>query len=131
MTYETVLEVDNAERLLRPGMTATAEITRERVKDAVLVAQRRAPLLFRRSAPSSRAAACLQRPDAECAASAAGERDTNGKTKPTRCLQARRAGAPSRSTSPSARATASGRAHRKGDVAPDTPLVVDASTSKK
>ena len=37
VTYETVLEVDNSERLLRPGMTATAEITVHRVAQALLV----------------------------------------------------------------------------------------------
>ena len=37
VTYQTVLTVDNAERLLQPGMTATAEITVTQVTDAVLV----------------------------------------------------------------------------------------------
>ena len=37
VTYTAVLTVDNAELLLRPGMTATAEITVETVKDAILV----------------------------------------------------------------------------------------------
>jgi len=37
VTYETVLAVDNSEGLLRPGMTATAEITVRQVKDALLV----------------------------------------------------------------------------------------------
>jgi HlyD family secretion protein len=37
VTYQTVLTVDNAERLLQPGMTATAEITVTEVHDAVLV----------------------------------------------------------------------------------------------
>jgi HlyD family secretion protein len=37
VTYETVLEVDNSELLLRPGMTATAEIVTTSIKDAVLV----------------------------------------------------------------------------------------------
>jgi len=37
VTYETILEVDNAERLLRPGMTATAEIIVKSVAQAVLV----------------------------------------------------------------------------------------------
>lgn len=37
VTYETVLEVDNPELLLRPGMTATAEIVTTRIDDAVLV----------------------------------------------------------------------------------------------
>jgi HlyD family secretion protein len=37
VTYETVLEVDNSELLLRPGMTATAEIVTTNITDAVLV----------------------------------------------------------------------------------------------
>lgn len=37
VTYQTVLTVDNSERLLQPGMTATAEITVTQVADAVLV----------------------------------------------------------------------------------------------
>ncbi|HTO54105.1 MAG TPA: efflux RND transporter periplasmic adaptor subunit [Myxococcota bacterium] len=37
VTYETVLEVDNSERLLRPGMTATAEITVNQLAEALLV----------------------------------------------------------------------------------------------
>jgi HlyD family secretion protein len=37
VTYETVLEVDNSELLLRPGMTATAEILTSSINDAVLV----------------------------------------------------------------------------------------------
>lgn len=37
VTYETVLKVDNAELLLRPGMTGTANITVQQAKDALLV----------------------------------------------------------------------------------------------
>jgi HlyD family secretion protein len=37
VTYQTVLSVDNGERLLRPGMTATATVTVNRVTDALLV----------------------------------------------------------------------------------------------
>src|SRR4029453_2847590 len=37
VTYQTVLTVDNSERLLQPGMTGTAEITVTQVPDAVLV----------------------------------------------------------------------------------------------
>lgn len=37
VTYETVLTVDNSELLLRPGMTATADILVKQVKDALLV----------------------------------------------------------------------------------------------
>ncbi|HON39251.1 MAG TPA: efflux RND transporter periplasmic adaptor subunit [Deltaproteobacteria bacterium] len=37
VTYETVLKVDNEDLLLRPGMTATADITVNEIKNAVLV----------------------------------------------------------------------------------------------
>lgn len=37
VTYEGVLDVDNSNLLLRPGMTATAEITVERVEDVLAV----------------------------------------------------------------------------------------------
>lgn len=37
VTYETVLEVENEELLLRPGMTATAEILTTNIEGAVLV----------------------------------------------------------------------------------------------
>ncbi len=37
VTYETLLEVDNKDLSLRPGMTATADITVRRVQNAVLI----------------------------------------------------------------------------------------------
>ena len=37
VTYETVLKVDNASLLLRPGMTATADITVQELQDVLLV----------------------------------------------------------------------------------------------
>jgi HlyD family secretion protein len=37
ITYETILNVDNSNLLLRPGMTATADITVKEIKDAILV----------------------------------------------------------------------------------------------
>jgi HlyD family secretion protein len=37
VTYETLLAVDNADLLLRPGMTATAEILVQRLEDVLLV----------------------------------------------------------------------------------------------
>lgn len=37
VTYKAILTVDNADLLLRPGMTATADITVESVSDALLV----------------------------------------------------------------------------------------------
>ncbi len=37
VTYETVLSADNSELLLRPGMTATADIVVNEIKDALLI----------------------------------------------------------------------------------------------
>jgi HlyD family secretion protein len=37
VTYETILDIDNSKKLLRPGMTATAEITIQTIQNAVLV----------------------------------------------------------------------------------------------
>jgi HlyD family secretion protein len=37
VTYKAVLAIDNSELLLRPGMTATAEITVQQLRDALLV----------------------------------------------------------------------------------------------
>ena len=37
VTYETVLKLDNSKLLLRPGMTATADITVQKVTNAILV----------------------------------------------------------------------------------------------
>jgi len=37
VTYETILEVDNGESLLRPGMTATADVTVRQIENTVLV----------------------------------------------------------------------------------------------
>lgn len=38
VTYETVLEVDNSDLLLRPGMTATAQIVTTNIEDTLLIA---------------------------------------------------------------------------------------------
>lgn len=37
VTYETVLDVDNSEMLLRPGMTATADIIVNKLEDAMII----------------------------------------------------------------------------------------------
>jgi HlyD family secretion protein len=56
VTYETVLKVSNADLSLRPGMTATADITVQKVENAILVpsaALRFAPPVIEDSAKSS------------------------------------------------------------------------------
>ncbi|MDY6950210.1 MAG: efflux RND transporter periplasmic adaptor subunit [Thermodesulfobacteriota bacterium] len=56
VTYETVLNVDNSDLSLRPGMTATADITVHKVENAILVpnaALRFAPPVQEKTAPSN------------------------------------------------------------------------------
>ena len=55
VTYETVLQVDNEELLLRPGMTATAEIIVAEIADTLLVPN--ASLRYRPPAGAEQAAA--------------------------------------------------------------------------
>jgi HlyD family secretion protein len=55
VTYETLLNVDNTDLSLRPGMTATAEITVEKVENAILVpngAIRFSPPMNQKEAPA-------------------------------------------------------------------------------
>jgi HlyD family secretion protein len=56
ITYETVLNVDNSDLSLRPGMTATADITVQKVENAILVpnaALRFSPSVKKKEAPSN------------------------------------------------------------------------------
>ena len=56
VTYKTVLSVDNSDLSLRPGMTATADITVNKVKNAILVpnaALRFIPPVKEKEAPSN------------------------------------------------------------------------------
>jgi HlyD family secretion protein len=55
VTYETVLKVDNGDLALRPGMTATADITVQQITDALLIpnaALRFTPVVQETAAPS-------------------------------------------------------------------------------
>jgi HlyD family secretion protein len=52
VTYETVLKVENTDRSLRPGMTATADITVHKVEDVLLIPN--AALRFSPPAPEER-----------------------------------------------------------------------------
>jgi HlyD family secretion protein len=127
VTYETVLEVDNSERLLRPGMTATAEITVKQLKDAVLIPN--AALRFTPPARAEQPSGGILSALIPMRRFGAGKPQDNAK-KPSHVyvLQDGRA-QPVEVTVGASDGTWTEL--RKGDVAPDTPLVVDASSSKK
>jgi len=55
ITYETVLDVDNSDLSLRPGMTATADITVQKVENAIMLpnaALRFSPSVKKKEAPA-------------------------------------------------------------------------------
>jgi len=128
VTYETVLQVDNSERLLRPGMTATAEITVKEVKDAVLIPN--AALRFtppqREEQPQGGLLSALM----PMRRFGARPSDANERKKPSRVykLENGRAEPIDVTVGPS---DGIWTVLRKGDVAPDLPLIVDAAASKK
>jgi HlyD family secretion protein len=127
VTYETVLEVDNSERLLRPGMTATAEITVKQVKDAVLIPN--AALRFTPPARAEQPSGGILSALIPMRRFGGGKPQDNGK-KQSRVykLENGRAEPVDVTVGPS---DGTWTELRKGDIAPDTPLVVDASSSKK
>ena len=116
VTYKAVLTIDNSELLIRPGMTATAEIVVEQVQDALLVPN--AALRFSpRLGPGQPARPGI--PAAPPAASAVGdvppaEQAGGDRAEPDRLGAARRR-AGSRSRSSSARPTAARPRSVKGD----------------
>jgi len=46
VTYETILDVDNRDLALRPGMTATAKIIVKKIKDAILIPNKALRFVF-------------------------------------------------------------------------------------
>jgi len=125
VTYEAVLVVDNAGLLLRPGMTATAELTASRVRDALLVpnaALRFSPPATQAAAPSGSFVRRLL-PGPPMRRPAAAPAAANGRSQHVYVLKAGGALAPV--------AVEAGLTDGKltqlvaGDVAPGTALVVD------
>jgi HlyD family secretion protein len=129
VTYETVLEVDNSERLLRPGMTATAEVTVKQLQNALLVPN--AALRFtppaRAEGPSGGLLGALL-PMRRFGARPAASEKADAKHGRVYVLKDGRAQPVEVTTGPS---DGTWTELRSGEVEPDTELVVDASAAKK
>ena len=129
VTYETVLEVDNSERLLRPGMTATAEITVNRIPNALLVPN--AALRYmppaRANAPSGGILGALL-PMRRFGARPPAAEKTDAKHGRVYVLKDGRAQEVEVTTGPS---DGTWTELRSGAIEPDTPLVVDSTSAKK
>jgi HlyD family secretion protein len=129
VTYKAVLSIDNAELMIRPGMTATAEIVVEQVNDAVLVpnaalrfspasamsGKKKSPGLLDRLLPKP-PGAMFRRPS---------EAETAG---PNRRIWVLRNGAPG--AVPIAIGATDGRRTeiRKGAIEPDDAIIVDTAS---
>jgi HlyD family secretion protein len=97
VTYKAILTVDNTDLLLRPGMTATAEIIVEQVKDALLVsnaALRYAPPVVQQSTQRTGGLLGLLLPSGGPGGNRTGQTTVTAAADGTRTLYLLRDGAP-------------------------------------
>ncbi len=130
VTYETVLKVDNTDLSLRPGMTATADITVKKVDNATLVpsaALRFTPPMQQEEKPSGGLVGSLL-PHPPSGTQQRSDNTTNGKQQRVWILKD---GKPSPLTVTTG-ATSSGVAEvLTGDLQPGTEVVVDIIAGAK
>ncbi len=126
VTYETILEVDNAERLLRPGMTATAEITVQEVARALLVPN--AALRFKPPAAAPAPSGGLLRAliPGRPGGMARRARDADGKSAHRERVYVLRDGAPQERAVTTGATDGAFTVVASGDLEPGTELVTDA-----
>jgi HlyD family secretion protein len=130
VTYETVLKVDNTDLSLRPGMTATADITVKKVENAILVpsaALRFSPPIQQEEKPSTGlVGSLLPRPPSNTQHRS--DATANGKQQRVWILKN---GQPS-PISVTTGATSGGMTEiLAGDIQPGTEVVVDTITGVK
>jgi HlyD family secretion protein len=128
VTYKAVLSIDNSDLVIRPGMTATAEIIVDEVKDALLVAN--AALRFSPASPQSSPGLLqrlLPRPPSATFRPASKPDDSG----PNRTVWTLRDGVPVANAV--VIGVTDGRRTQilKGDLAPDQPVIVDTIAAKR
>ena len=130
VTYKAVLSIDNSELLVRPGMTATAEIVVQQVKDALLVPNAGAAVF---AADTVAAAGPAQLPAAAAAGPAAvpPAEQTGGGGRQTAPSGLLRENAPV--AVPVAIGASDGRRTEilKGDIKPGDRVIVDTIAAKR
>jgi HlyD family secretion protein len=129
VTYKAVLAIENSELLIRPGMTATAQVVVRELKDAVLV-----PNAALRFEPTTE-----QRPSRGLLKSLMPSMPSATRRPPSKQQDAGqqqqvwvlRNGAPA--AIPVVAGSSDGRMTEivKGEIAPDQPVIVDVSTRKR
>jgi HlyD family secretion protein len=126
VTYETVLSVDNADGLLRPGMTATADITVRSVRDVLMVPN--AALRFSPPAPRKEAAPSGGLLRALIAMPRFAQRPKDGRA-PSRAqrLWVLRDGKPAEVPVTTGASDGAWTEVTSGEIAPGTALIVDAT----
>jgi HlyD family secretion protein len=131
VTYKAVLTIDNADLLIRPGMTATAEIVVDHVQDALLVPN--AALRFSPAATrgSQQSLGLLQRllprpPSATFRPPS--KQDDSG---PNRTVWTLRDGVPVANAVVIGASDGRRTQILKGDLAADQPVIIDTITAKR
>jgi HlyD family secretion protein len=130
VTYKAVLAIDNTELMIRPGMTATAEIVVDQVVDALLVANaalRFSPASTQGSQGPGFLQRLLPRPPSATFRPASKQEDSG----PNRTVWTLRDGVPV--ANPVVIGATDGRRTQilKGDLAPDQAVIVDTITAKR
>ncbi|MEX0841748.1 MAG: efflux RND transporter periplasmic adaptor subunit [Xanthobacteraceae bacterium] len=129
VTYKAVLAIDNSDLLIRPGMTATAEIVVQEVKDALLVPN--PALRFSPSTPNSQQSGNLLQLLLPRPPSASMRPPSKQETGSNRTVWVLKDGAPA-AVAVTIGAT-DGRSTEilKGEIAADQPVIVDSVTAKR
>lgn len=127
VTYKAVLTIDNSELLIRPGMTAIAEVVVQKVDDALLAPN--AALRFSPPSTSQQSRGLLKSllPSAPAFRPPSKQEET-GRNQRVWVL---RDGAPV--AVPVAIGATDGRRTEilRGEISPDQPIIVDATTAKR
>jgi HlyD family secretion protein len=131
VTYETVLKVTNPDLALRPGMTATADITVRKIESALLIpsaALRFTPPVPQAKRPSgSLVGALLPRPPAQ----PPGQRDKNNGTKGRQQVWILKTNQPSPVYVTPGPASGGLTEIAAGDIEPGTAVIVDVTGGSK
>jgi HlyD family secretion protein len=134
VTYETILQVDNSDLSLRPGMTATATITVTKVEDTLLVpnaALRFSPAATDKPAGSKNSGSVLNKLFPRPAMRPGKQKEAGGASRKSQQVWTLVNGKPVAVTVTTGLTDGSSTQIIAGDVKPGMELVTDTETTKK
>jgi HlyD family secretion protein len=134
VTYETILQVDNSDLSLRPGMTATATITVTKVEDALLVpnaALRFSPAVIDKPAGSKNSGSVLNKLFPRPSMRQGKQKEAGGTSKKSQQIWALVNGKPVAVTVTTGLTDGSSTQIIASDIKPGMELVTDTESAKK